>query len=186
MFSRGRSSCQTWKPHGYVPRQVVWSLNWGRHWGAQGVLSLGGTSLKSGLSKAWGCAVGERKTPEKVCFLFGDCFSTLQPLQGLLQKIQFLSLHLRNNKVCVGVRCAFLTWRHFSYQVFSQALTIQIDSPCSQSPMWGLSGCWGQPPPLTANLSKSSLETHSSSSPRAPYGKAQFRVSLLYSVRTFC
>lgn len=46
--------------------------------------------------------MGERKTPEKVCSLFGDWFSTLQPLQGLLQKIRFLSLHLKSNKACVG------------------------------------------------------------------------------------
>ena len=102
MFSRGRSSCWTRKPHGCVSREVVWSLTQGRHWGApEESLHWGGTSLKSRLSNAWGCAVGERKTPEKVCPLCGDCFSTSQPLQGLLQKIQFLSLRFRSNTVCV-------------------------------------------------------------------------------------
>lgn len=85
-----------------VPRQVAWSLNRGRDRGAQKESSRWqGTSLQSRLSRAADYALGERKTRQKACSLFGD-FSTLQPLQDLLQKIQFLSLHLSNNKVCVG------------------------------------------------------------------------------------
>lgn len=71
-------------------------LKLGRHQGTH-VLSLGNDQHEVQLSTVLGCAMGER-TPKNS----GDCFPMLQALQGLLQKIQFLSLHLRNNEECMG------------------------------------------------------------------------------------
>lgn len=70
--------------------KVLESFPWGR------------TSQKFSLSTAPGCAMGEKRNPKKTFLWTGDHFSMLQPLQGLLQKVQVLSLHLRNNKECVG------------------------------------------------------------------------------------
>lgn len=114
--------------------KVLESLPWGR------------TSQKFSLSTAPGCAMGEKRTAKKTFLWTGDCFSMLQPLQGLLQKVQLLSLHLRNNKECVG-KSGMLLWLggtfHTEYSL-EYSLTIQTWVRAAR--------LLSQPPPLTANL----------------------------------
>lgn len=129
----------------------------------------GGTSQKFSLSTAPGCVMVERKTTQKVCSLPGDCFSMLQPLQGLPEKIQFLSLHLRNNKECVG-KSGMLPWLggtfHTKYSLkYWLKPWVRAARLLSQ-----LLNCQAA---LTANLYKSSLEPHSSNSLCALWSSTQ-------------
>lgn len=123
---------------------------------------------------------GERRTPEKVCSLHGDSISTSQPHKGLLQKVQFLSLHLRSN-MCVSQVCFPCLKALFLPGILLSIGYSGRSTLFSATPVMS-AGCRG------LLLSQLTCQTHFfvwKHILQPPLVLLKFRVSVLYSVRTF-